>query len=117
MSVPIHFLNEDNCIGVKQNGGNLVHSMNELEVSCLPAALPEYVELDVAALDLGDILHISDIVLPEGVTSVALALGEDYDSAVVTVATPRAAIEEDAPAAEEATDEAGDAGDEPAAED
>jgi len=107
--------------------GNLVQSINELEVSCLPAALPEYVELDVAALDIGDILHISDIALPEGVTSVALALGEDYDSAVVSVAAPRAeVVEEPEETDEEGTDadadadaDAGDqaAGDEPAAED
>ena len=121
VSIPIHFLNEESGPGVKLNGGNLVISMNELEVSCLPADLPEYVELDVGELDIGDLLHVSDIKLPEGVTSVALALGEDYDSAVVTVALPRAAVEEDE--AEEgvegeATDEAGDeGGDEPAAED
>ena len=121
VSIPIHFLNEDNCLGVKTGGGNLQQSINELEVSCLPADLPEYVELDVAALDIGDILHISDIALPEGVTSVALALGEDYDSAVVTVAAPRAEVVEEPEETEEgATDEAaGDdaAGDEPAAED
>ncbi len=118
VSVPIHFLNEDKCVGVKVGGGNIVHSMNELEVSCLPADLPEFVELDVAELEVGGILHISDIKLPEGATSVALALGEDYDSAVVTVAAPRAeVVEEEAPASDEAADEAGDAGDEPAAED
>lgn len=123
VSVPIHFLNEENCIGVKTNGGNLVISMNELEVSCLPAALPEFVELDVGDMDVGDLLHISDIKLPEGVTSVGLALGEDYDSAVVTVAAPRSSTEEEdeaaaaAAAAEESSDEASEAGDEPAAED
>ena len=125
VSIPIHFLNEDNCVGVKTGGGNLVQSINELEVSCLPADLPEYVELDVAALDIGDLLHISDIVLPEGVTSTALALGEDYDSAVVSVAAPRAeVVEEPEETDEDATDADADAdaggeaaGDEPPAED
>jgi len=120
VSIPIHFLNEDSCLGVKTGGGNLVQSINELEVSCLPADLPEFVELDVAALDIGDILHISDIALPEGVTSVALALGEDYDSAVVTVAAPRAEVVEEPEETDEAASDdaaADEAGDEPAAED
>ena len=121
VSIPIHFLNEDTCVGVKTNGGNLVQSINELEVSCLPADLPEFVELDVAALDIGDILHISDIALPEGVSSVALALGEDYDSAVVSVAAPRAeVVEEPSETDEEGSDDAAPdeaAGDEPPAED
>jgi large subunit ribosomal protein L25 len=118
VSVPIHFHNEDTAPGVKLNGGNMVQSITELEVSCLPAALPEFVELDVGQLDIGDILHISDIKLPEGVTSVALALGEDYDAAVVTVAAPRAEVEEEPEeSSDDASDDAGEAGDEPAAED
>ena len=121
VSVPIHFLNEDTCPGVKQGGGNVQHALTELEISCLPAALPEFVELDMGAAEVGDTLHISDIVLPEGVTSVALALGEEYDSPAATVAAPRAEVEEDV-AEDEGTDEAAgddaaDAGDEPAAED
>ena len=118
VSIPIHFLNEDTAPGVKLNGGNMVQSITELEVSCLPAALPEFVELDVGHLDIGDILHISDIKLPEGVSSVALALGEDYDAAVVTIAAPRAEVEEEPEeSTDEASDDAGEAGDEPAAED
>ena len=71
VSVPIHFLNEDSCVGVKMGGGSIQHSMNEVEVSCLPAALPEFVELDMAEVEVGGIVHISDIQLPEGVTSTA----------------------------------------------
>jgi len=118
VSVPIHFLNEDICVGVKTGGGNIQHSMTELEVSCLPADLPEFVELDMAEFDIGDIAHISDIKLPEGVTSVALGLGEDHDSTIALVAAPRAEVEEEEVVDEESTDEAADdAGDEPAAED
>ena len=58
--VPIHFINEDTCVGVKPGGGIVSRTMTELDISCLPADLPEFIELDVAAVEIGDILHISD---------------------------------------------------------
>jgi large subunit ribosomal protein L25 len=85
MRVPIHFIHEENCAGVKQQGGIIIHSMNELEVSCLAADLPEYIEVDLAPIVVGQIVHISDLKLPNGVESVALIHGEDHDSAVVSV--------------------------------
>jgi len=112
--VPIHFLNEDNCKGVKLGGGSIIRNMNELEVACLPGDLPEYLELDLADLELGETLHITDIKLPKGVESVDLQHGEDADHAVVTVKAPRVVEEEadtDAPEAPEvptAQDEADD---------
>src|SRR5690606_34009241 len=63
-SVPLHFLNEDTCKGVKLQGGKIVHNMVQLEISCLPADLPEYIEVDLAEVELGDVVHISDITLP-----------------------------------------------------
>ncbi len=117
VSVPIHFLNEDTAPGVKMGGGNAQHAMTELEVSCLPAALPEFVELDMGEAEIGQILHISDIKLPEGVTSVSLALGEDHDSLVATIAAPRAEVEETEGDAEgDAAAGADDAADEPEGE-
>ena len=103
--VPLHFINEDNCVGVKLGGGLLSHNMTELDISCLPADLPEYLEVDVAAVEIGQILHISDIVLPKGVESVALSHGEDHDLPIFTINKPKAAVEEtdatdEAPAAE-----------------
>jgi large subunit ribosomal protein L25 len=83
--VPLHFINEDNCAGVKQQGGAINHSMNELEVSCLAADLPEYIEVDLAAVEVGQIVHISDLKLPKGVESVALIHGADHDLPVVAV--------------------------------
>ena len=83
-SVPLHFINEDVCVGFKE-GGIISHQINELEVSCLPKDLPEYIEVDVAALDIGSSLHISEITLPEGVESVALSHGEDHDLPVVSI--------------------------------
>ena len=83
-SVPLHFINEDVCVGFKE-GGIISHQINELEVSCLPKDLPEYIEVDVAALDIGSSLHISELTLPEGVESVALSHGEDHDLPVVSI--------------------------------
>lgn len=83
--VPLHFINEETCVGVKIEGGLIAHSMSDLEIQCLPANLPEYIEVDMADISIGHILHISDIVLPEGVESVALQHGEDHDLPVVAV--------------------------------
>ncbi|MDE0841022.1 MAG: 50S ribosomal protein L25/general stress protein Ctc [Porticoccaceae bacterium] len=83
--VPLHFINEDACVGVKQDGGIISHTMSELEIQCLPKDLPEYIEVDVAALALGETLHISDIKLPLGVESVALNHGSDHDLPIAAV--------------------------------
>ncbi len=89
VSVPLRFTNEDKCRGVKLEGGMIQHNYNELEVSCLPKDLPEYIEIDMAEVGLGDSIHISDITLPDGVTSTELALGEDHDQTLVAVLAPR----------------------------
>ena len=73
--VPIHFLNEDSCVGVKQEGGVLAHNIIEVEISCLPKDLPEFIEVDVSGLNLGFAIHLSNLVLPAGVTIVALTHG------------------------------------------
>jgi large subunit ribosomal protein L25 len=83
--VPLHFINEETCIGVKKEGGIMSHTMSELEVQCLPKDLPEYIEVDVAELALGATLHISDIQLPKGVESIALSHGSDHDLPVAAV--------------------------------
>ena len=87
--VPLHFLNEDTCIGVRQQGGVIQHNLADLEVQCLPADLPEYIAVDMADVEVGHILHISDLRLPAGVESVALAHGADHDLAVVAVNKPK----------------------------
>lgn len=101
MRVPIHFLNEDKCVGVKQNGGVISHIMTEIEVTCLPKDLPEYIEIDLHNLDVGDAIHLSEISFPEGVTSYALAHGGDASAPVVSVHMPRAVEEEEPEEAEE----------------
>jgi large subunit ribosomal protein L25 len=89
VSVPLHFINEATSKGVKVGGGLVSHTMTQLEVSCLPSVLPEYLEVDLANLDVGQTLHISDIKLPSGVTSVALSHGEDHDLPVVSINKPK----------------------------
>ncbi len=85
VTVPVHCINEDICHGVKMEGGLLNHLQSEVEIMCLPKELPEYLELDVAKLKLGESLHLSDIKLPKGVEIVALTHGEDYDTGVAAV--------------------------------
>ncbi len=90
VNVPIHFLNEEKCKGVRLEGGVISRTLNEIEVSCLPGNLPEYIEVDLLELGIGDAIHLSEVTLPEGVTSVALSHGEEQDLTVVTVMAPMA---------------------------
>ena len=85
ISVPVRFLNEDNCIGVKMHGGAISRLINNIDITCLASNLPEYLEVDVAELDVGDSVFLSALDLPEGVEIPSLALGEDRDQAVVSV--------------------------------
>jgi large subunit ribosomal protein L25 len=75
--VPLHFTNQETSVGVKQQGGEVSHTAVEVEVSCLPSDLPEFIEVDMAKVEIGTILHMSDLVLPAGVQLVALAHGND----------------------------------------
>lgn len=89
MHVPLHFVNEEQCVGVKLDGGRLAHNLIEIEVSCLPRHLPEYIEVDVEDMHVGQSLHLSDLELPEGVSIVALGLGADHDMPVISVTARR----------------------------
>ena len=86
ISVPIRFINEESCIGVKMHGGAISHLINDVDISCLASNLPEYLEVNVEELDIGDSVFLSALTLPEGVEIPILALGEDRDQAVVSVA-------------------------------
>ena len=85
ISVPVRFINEDSCVGVKMHGGVISHLINDIDITCLASNLPEYLEVDVENLDIGDSIFLSALNLPEGVEIPALALGEDRDQAVVSV--------------------------------
>ena len=88
MHVPLHFVNEEDCPG-KRAGGIVTHLLVEVEVGCLPKDLPEYVEVDMASLDVGDSVHLSELALPEGVHLMALAHNPDNDQPVVSVQHPQ----------------------------
>jgi len=105
--IPIHFLNEDTCHGVKVEGGMIQHQTTDIEIQCLPADIPEYIEVDMLEVETGQIIHLSDITLPANVTSMALALGEDHDLAVASVIAPKIHDEELDEAVEDAGDEEG----------
>lgn len=107
VKVPFHFINEDVAPGVKLGGGLVGHILTEADVSCLPKDLPEFIEVDLANLEAGHSIHLSEIKVPAGVEFVQLAHGND--SAVVSIAKPRGG------AADEADEEAA-AGEAPAAE-
>jgi large subunit ribosomal protein L25 len=94
LNVPIHFVGEENAKGVKEQGGVVDHLLTDVEVTCLPRYLPEYLQLDVSNLELNQILHLSDIPLPEGVALTALQ--HQHDHPVVAINPPRRE-EEDAP--------------------
>ena len=117
VKVPIHFLNEETCVGVRLGGGNIIRTMNEIEVSCLPKDLPEYIEVDMLEIDLGESVHLSEITLPEGITSVALSHGEDsIDLSIAIVQAPKGIAEEDEEVEGEEGEEAEAAGDDDSSE-
>ncbi len=96
IKVPLHFINADIAPGVKTGGGKISHVMIDADVSCLPADLPAFIEVDLAKLELGHSIHLSDLVLPKGVELAAHGV-HTAEAVVATVQVPRGAVE--APAA------------------
>lgn len=99
-SVPLHFINEDTSPAGKSVEVVVTHELNEIEISCLPKDLPEFIEIDLADLAVGTILHMSDIKLPAGVSIPELKLGKEHDLAVVIAKHGKEEAEAAAPAAE-----------------
>lgn len=93
IAVPLHFVGADEAPGVKTDQGIMSHNVTEVDVSCLPADLPEFLEVDVSALRLNDSIHLSDIEVPEGVEITAL-LHDGDDQVVATVYAPQLEVEE-----------------------
>ncbi len=105
MTIPLHFINEEKAVGVKA-GGQIAHLMTEVEITCLPKDLPEYIEVDTAKLGMDEYIHLSELKLPKGVSLTALSHGQEehleegerssYDQAVVSIHEPRVTkLEED----------------------
>lgn len=101
MRVPLHFINEEKCIGVKRDGGVISHLVTELEITCLPKDLPEYIEVDMLNVNVGDTIHLGDLKLPEGVEAYSLSHGGDTSAPVVSVHIPKLVTEEEELEAEE----------------
>jgi large subunit ribosomal protein L25 len=90
LTVPLHFINQERSKGVKM-GGQVSHTINEVEITCLPQDLPEFIAVDVGDMEIGQIIHLSEIPMPEGV---ALAHAPDPDEPVVMLYGPRGAAED-----------------------
>ena len=97
--IPLHFMGEKESVGVKQQGGVVSHNLIEVEIACLPRNLPEFIEVDISKLEIGQSVHLSDLQLPEGVRIVQLAYGEEHDLPVVAIHHPRVTVEEEPVAA------------------
>ena len=115
VNVPLHFINEEQCTGVKLGGGMIQKQATDIEIQCLPKDLPEYLEVDMLEVELGDIVHLSDITLPEGAIATALELGDDHDLAIASVIAPRGIKEDDEDEATEDADGDSESSDEDAA--
>lgn len=87
MMVPLHFINEDKCVGVKAAGGEIQHNASEVEVVCLPKNLPEFIEVDMADVQMDQVVHLSDLKLPKGVE--LLQLSHDHNLPVAAVHKPK----------------------------
>ena len=94
MKVPLHFINAEVSPGVKTSGGIVSHILTEVDISCLPDDLPEFISVDLAELTAGHTLHLSDLVMPKGVETVALGKGENLP--VATIVIPRSVLSDEA---------------------
>ena len=103
-SVPLHFINEESSPAGKNADVIIMKELTQVEVSCLPKDLPENIQVDLSALELGDIIHLSHIKLPEGVEIPSLALGEAHDVAVVVARKGRVEAEPEVEAEEESAE-------------
>jgi len=96
VAVPLHFINVEKSPAGKASDVVVTHELNEVHISCLPKDLPEFIEIDLANLQIGDTIHLSQVVMPSGVEVPELKLGADHDVAVVVARHARVEAEEDA---------------------
>lgn len=97
MEVPLHFIGQDVAPGVKIDGGVVTHLMNEVDITCLPKDLPEFLTVDMSTLRINESVHLTDVKLPEGVAITSLAHGGD--NLAVAAITPVRVVEEEVPVA------------------
>jgi len=109
VNVPLHFVNEEKCFGVRMEGGAISHMATEAEVICLPSELPEFIEIDMQEVKIDTILHLSDLQLPAGVELAELSKGASHDNPVVSVHKMKgSAVDDEAPAAEDSDEDSAD---------
>lgn len=99
VKVPFHFINEETAPGVKLEGGIVSHIMTEVDIACLPKDLPQYIEVDLGALNMGESIHLSQIQIAEGIELTPLT--HDNDAAVTSITKPKVVVETDPVAGEE----------------
>jgi large subunit ribosomal protein L25 len=90
--VPLHYIGEENSPGVKL-GGLVSHLSVDVEVECLPKDIPEFIEVDMSTMELGDIIHLTEINIPKGVEILALKHGADHDTAICSIHAPKVVVE------------------------
>lgn len=105
VSVPIRFINEESCVGVRMNGGTITRNMVDVDVSCLPKDLPEAIVVDMEDIDVGGAVHLSGLALPAGVTIPSLGTGDDSDRDLPVVSVSIVRVQEEEVEEEEAVDE------------
>ena len=93
VKVPFHFINEETAPGVKIEGGLVSHIMTEIDISCLPKDLPQYIEVDLGELAMGESIHLSEITVPEGVELTSLT--DENDPAITSISKPKVVVEEE----------------------
>ena len=98
VKVPLHFLNEETAPGVKTGGGKVSHVITEIDITCLPGNLPEFIAVDIGHLELNHSIHVNELKLPEGVEIVAHLIHEN--PAVVAVTLPKGMKSDEEPVAE-----------------
>ena len=108
VKVPFHFINEETAPGVKLEGGLISHIMTEIDISCLPKDLPQYIEIDMSALSIGDSIHLSEVKVPEGVELTTLS--DENDPAITSISKPKVVVEEAVTAQSENSEEGSEEG-------
>lgn len=107
VNVPFHFINEDVAKGVKLEGGVISHIMTEVDIACLPKDLPQFIEVNIEELGLGESVHLSELKLPEGVELTALT--EENDPAITSIVKPKVQkVDEEVATSDETNDDASD---------
>ncbi len=106
ITVPLHFINEEESPGVKMQGGIVQRLKNDVDIACLPGDLPEFIEVNVGAMNLDDMLHMSDLVLPKGVAIPELAQSAEHDQPVISIHLAKVEVEPEEDVAAPADDAA-----------